>query len=353
MNKLIYILLIFLAIETGARAQKPKTDAYGAYSWSYGVVDTTQTNTMLGMKYPRSAYAERLLKKREKLKLTPRENRVLIKFYNGKDLTPAENIILKKALRKQEKRDKLVYKYTLDTLRRNAKINPELSPYEKRLLDKEKDSSQTLSPSEQKALRLIHRHQANLEKIKRRQTLTPQDSALLLKANNDSARLSLGEKIKLISLKQKQKRIHNIRVAKMAQQGFPTPVKVTGFQKVIQSVKFFNPRNRPSSYIRKAHHLDKKYSLSPAEQEAYNKMRSGVPLLTLKEKYLAQKAYYKVTKYQEQKHKLNQKYFWSMQDKEVKKRHKKHLKQNTHRYQRRKVFRLFNNLKQTLKRLLS
>ena len=356
MNKLIYILFVFLTIAKflSAQNQGQETDIYGAYPWSYGVrsLDTNE-NAMLGMHYPKTAYAEKLIRKREKLKYTPKERQVLIKFYAGKELTPAENAILKKALRKKEKRDKLIYKYTLDTLRRNAKINPELSPFEKDLLAKEKDSTKTLTPSERQALRVIHNHQKKLEKIKRRQTLTPTDSAILLKSNSDSTRLTMGEKLKLLQIKQKQKRIEKTRINRMAGQGYPTPVKVGATQALAQNLNIFNPRRRPSSYLRKIHKLEKKYSLSPEEQQAYHKMRSGVPMQSFKEKYLANRAYSKLEKYKHKKAKLDQEYFWSMQDKEVKKRHKKHLRQNTHHYRKRGIYRAFENLRQTLKRLLS
>ena len=352
MSKLIYILFIFLTITAPGFTQKPKTDFYGAYPSSYGT-PAADTNQMLGMHYPKTAYAEKLLRKRTKLNYTPKERQVLIKFYAGKELTPTENLILKKALRKQQKRDKLIYKYMLDTLRRNTKINPQLSKYEKQLLDKEKDSSASLTLAEQKALRLVHRHQKNLQRIQKRQTLTSQDSSLLLKASSDSARLRLGEKIKLLQIKQKQKRIENLKLNRMANQGFPTPIKVSATQRILRKINILNPRNRPSSYLRKAHNLEKKYKLSQQERDAYNKMKSGYPLLSFKEKYLANKAYYKLEKYKQKKHKLDQKYFWSMQDKQVKKRHRQHLQQNTRHYRKSSIFRALQNLRQTLKRLLS
>ncbi len=352
MNRLIYILFIFLAIATAGIAQNTKTDYYGAYPSSYGT-PTTDTNQMLGMHYPKTAYAEKLLRKRTKLNYTYKERQVLVKFYAGKELTPAETLILKKAMEKQQKRDKLIYKYMLDTLRRNTRISLKLSHYEKLLLNKEKDSSASLTLAEQKALRLVHRHQKNLQRIQKRQTLTPQDSSLLLKARSDSARLRLGEKIKLLQVKQKQKRIEKLKLNRMANQGFPTPIRVSAPQKILRTINFLNPRKRPSSYLRKAFNLEKRYTLSQQERDAYNKMKSGVPLLTFKEKYLANTAYYKLEKYKQQKRKLDQKYFWSMQDKQVKKRHRQHLHQNTRHYRKSSIFRALQNLRQTLKRLLS
>ncbi len=352
MKKAVYIFF-FLIIFFTLHGQSQNTDFYGALPSSYGVIDTSGKSGMTGIAYPRSAYTEHMLKKVKKLLLTKKEREIVAKYSMGKDLSPTERIILKRALRKMEKLNELRTKYIMDTLRFASKHSFKLSPAEEEILKKAQDSGAVLTPSEKKLLKMVKRHQKNLEKIKKSHTISDQEKALLEKAKRDSAHLTLKEKIQLLKIKQKQRRIQNIHYRQLAMSGQPIPVKPSLPQRIGMKINIFNPRTRPSSYIRKAHRLEKRYKLSDKEQEAYNKKISGVPLLTFKEKFLATKAMIKKTKYETKKHQLDQKYFWSLQDKETRKRHRQHLKQSRKKYFWHNLGKKLRNLEQTLKLLLS
>ncbi len=352
MKKAVYIFFL-LSIFFSIHGKSQQTDFYGALPSSYGIMDTTGKSGMTGIAYPRSAYTESMIKKIKKLKLTKKEELVLLKYSSGQQLTPGETLVMKRALRKKEKLRKLKTKYQMDTLRFATKHSFELSPAEEDILKKAQDSGVVLTPSEKKLLKMVQRHQKNLEKIKKSHTVSEEEKALLEKAKRDTAHLTLKEKAQLLKIKQKQKRIQNIRYRQLAMSGQPIPVKPSLPQRIGMKINILNPRTRPSSYIRKARKLEKKYKLSDKEQMAYNKKISGVPLLTFKEKYLATRAMAKKTKYETKKHKLDQKYFWSLQDKDTRKRHRQRLKQLRKRYFWNNLDKKLRNLEQTLKFLLS
>ena len=76
-------------------------------------------------------------------------------------------------------------------------------------------------------------------------------------------------------------------------------------------------------------------------------------MFSLKDKYLAYRAYNKLQKYKRKKYKLDQKYFWSLQEKQVKQRHRHDIRRDKQSYDKRIIIRMLRNIEQTLKHLLS
>ena len=353
MNKLIYILILFTAINFNIYSQNNKTDFYGAYPSSYGINADSSLISSIGIQYPHSAYTEKLLKKKKRLSYTQKERIVLIKFYTGKELTSKEKFIPKKALKKKQKLDKLIYKYTLDTLKHSINTKTQISEYQKLLLQKAQKNPHSLSPTEEKVVKQIQKQQKKLEKASKRYSLNSYDSLLIRKSRLDTAHLTIKEKIRLIKIKSKKKHIEKRKLERLSQQGYPVPIRPKTSTLLIEKLNIFNSKNRPSKYIRKVKKLRKKYTLTPAQIQAYNKMKSRVPLNSVKEKYLAKRAYNKQEKFKQKKYKLDQQYFWSLQDKETIKRHKKNLKKTHRNYSKQTLFRNIQNLRQILKKLIS
>ncbi len=349
MKKILYILfsLIFVINCSFAQKNKPSTPP------ELHKNAQKQSNNLV-LSYPPNKYTERIYKKLQKTKLTKKEQLVLVKAsLTNKPLTPFEKFIYLRAIRKIKKRKQILLKYIMDTTLFKLQSTANLTQAEKKILQLAKDSSFAPNPVQKAILNSANKKLKKLNKLKKKYTLSPEEKKLLEKEKiaNDSIKLSLYDKIKLFFIHQKLKRIEKLKLIKGLNQGDWIPVKV--HRPINLALKFkMRGKNKPSSFYRKLQHLAEKYKLSSAEQKALSDYKQN-RFLTPKEKRLAYRAETKKWKFQHKFQKLNQKYFLSFQDHSTKKRIKSYRKHSKINMLKTNTVRFFNNIKDTLKRLLS
>ncbi len=328
MKKLIYIIIINLTFFN--LFAQDRTDKYGALPESYGIVEKPQNQSYISPQYvqnlyhgitgariPKTAYEEKILRKMLHTRLTKNELKVLTKKNTlHQKLTFFEQITYLKAKYKINRRQKILYKFALDTAKFSSKTTKNLTPAEQQILKKAADSTQQLTKTELKILKRAKRKQKRLQKLQEKYTITPEDKLLLEKAKNDSVKLTLKEKIRLYKIHQKQKRIEKNKLQKMAKSGDWTPEPVTKTKTPIFNISF-SAKKRPSSYIRKIRRLQQRYKLTEDEINALNIVKSQSA--TKKDKILAKRARYKQWRYQTKVRKIKHKYFLKLQTKEQRK----------------------------------
>ncbi len=329
MKKLIYIIIVNL-IFFNLFSQESKTDKYGALPENYGIVEKPVKQSYISPQYvknlyhgftgarvPKTAYEERILRKMLHTRLTKKELLVVIKKNKlGQNLTFFEQIIYLKAKYKINRRQKILYKFALDTSKFMSKTTSNLTPAEKQVLKKAQDSTQTLSKLDKKILKRALKKQKRLKRLQQKYTITPEDKLLLEKAKSDSVKLTLKEKIKLYKIHQKQKRIEQRKLQKMAKGGDWTPQPVTKTKTPIFNISF-SAKKRPSSYVRKIRRLQQRYKLTEEEINALNIVKSQSA--TKKDIILAKRARKKQWRYQTKVEKLKHKYFLKLQTREQRK----------------------------------
>ncbi len=329
MKKILYILIINL-IFFNLSGQESKTDKYGALPENYGIIEKPKNQSYIspqyvknlyrgftGAKIPKTAYEEHILRKMLHTRLTKKELLIFIKKEKlNQPLTFFEQITYLKAKYKINRRQKILYKFALDTSKFASKTAQNLTPAEIQVLKKAQDSTQTLTKIEQKTLKRALKKQKRLKKLQQKYTLTPEDKLLLQKAKTDTVKLTLKEKIKLYKIHQKQKRIEQRKLQKMAKGGDWTPKPVTKTKTPLFNLNF-SSKKRPSSYVRKIRRLQQRYKLSEDEINALNIVKSQSA--TKKDIILAKRARKKQWRYQTKVEKLKHKYFLKLQTKEQRK----------------------------------
>ncbi len=330
MKKTLYILLLLLALHGFAQ----QTDRFGATQGNYGTVHKPQNKSYLsqneaelfkgitGSKVPKTVYEERIMNKLIRTRLTRKEAKVWTKKeVLGQQLSGFETVYYWSAKRKVKKRAKILNKFQIDTTRFKSRTTAQLTPSEQRVLQKAQDTSSVLSPQEQKILKRALKKKKKIRRQQERYTITEEDKMLLEKKHNDSVKLTLKDKYKLWQVERKKKRIQKRKLEEAAASGAWTPVKVRKTPKVWTNLTM-GSKKRPSKYMRKYQHYQKKYKLTPEEKEALNKANGGVAL-TAKDRVLAARAQKKQWKYKYKVEKLKEKYYLKLQNKQT----RKHLKQ--------------------------
>ncbi len=224
----------------------------------------------------------------EKYDLTPKQQKVVKKKeQDSTDLSFKEKIIYWKAKKNKKKKEKYLAKYT--------KI--ELTNSEKKLLEKEKANPDSLSKEQKKELKEIHKKEKHNDKVEDRIRIYRNDSVY-------------------------------------ARGGY-VPVKPKKFSlKKIFSRKS-KPKQKPSSFVKKQRRINKRYSPTTKQMEAYNKRKSGMKL-GLINRYRARRAAVKKYKHKVKTQELQEEEYQKVQHKKTRKKLKKMEKKTKKRDRKRR-----------------
>lgn len=164
----------------------------------------------------------------------------------------------------------------------------DLTIKERDILDKKDKQNEELTPEEEKIYKKAIRKQAKLNKLKQKYQkiqLTEDEENLLKKSRRNINSLTPEEKNQLDEIKKKQK--HNDKIdQKIRTQAIdsayktgdwlPTTPKKYRWLNLLP--KFKQTKERPSSYVRKMRRYNRLYSLTDNEKIALNNRNSGVKM---------------------------------------------------------------------------
>lgn len=319
-------------------------------------VDSTVTQDSLkvgehffyeGFKLPATRGEEIAIRKARRYTLTTKEYIILSRYNKGKPLKFWQRLQVPFIKRKKKKYDKIISKKSNSTISGSApnKKRYTLSIKEQELINNTDTSNLT---KQQKRLRQkALKKQARIAKYKEKhqQTkLTEEQQTIINKGNKDKKLLTKEErktyrKLKPIDRKnkriKKQRQQMKIDSALAAGAWLPVEPKKHPLKTLWHNLK--NPKQRPSSYVKKLKRIEKRYKLTPEEQQAWNMYKSHVGI-SKKTKKLAYRAYYKLhTKYEKEK-KVKHKEFMKLQPRQTRKNLKKKNRQTN-----KKVKKFFNH----------
>jgi hypothetical protein len=285
-----------------------------------------------GFKPPTTKKEERIRKKALRISLSTKEVIILSRKERGKELKFFEKLRYPFIKRKKDKIDKL--QAQADGMKfgsqdssgnqmpgyvQNSKY--QLTIKEKEVLNK-KNSNDSLTIEEEKIYQKAIKKQKKQEKLKQKyeKDVVSDDEEQLLRNSRkyqykDSITDAQKDQIKDIKRRKKHndrinKKIRNYQIDSAYNSGGYLPKLPLKYRLKNMLPRFAPASKRPSSFIKKMRRLNRRYTLTDKEKEAYNQKKGGRPLglfdqirankaatkmylLTLKGKKLLKKQYYK------------------------------------------------------------
>jgi hypothetical protein len=277
-----------------------------------------------GFHPPLTKKQERAMRKARRLFLSNKQKAVIYRKESGHDSVFWDNFRYPFLKHKQKKLNELLTKsgYKKDSSAGPAymrKANKyKLTIEEQDLIQRSKDSTQTLTPEEQKKLKKALAKEKKYQKYKQKYTIhkfTKEETDLLRKNPKSLSKEQLKELKKLKKIQKQNERrknkIHKFKIDSAVQAGGWMPVQ----EKKFSLKNLFSPRRhspRPSSYVRKLRRYERRYKLTEKEKQAYNKYKSGA-FMKPYERKLANRAWRKMWEKKEKIKKLQHKEYMKMQ----------------------------------------
>lgn len=295
-----------------------------------------------GFNFPKTKMEEKARKKALRLSLSRKEMMIYLKKENGKKLNFWQSIRYPSIKHRKKKLEKLQAKYKAQTDPSNAQPGYVGDKYNLTIKEKEimerKEKNDSLSAKELKIYNKAIKKQEKKEKLLKsfeKKSFTDQEEAVKNKAKINVHLLSPEEKETLKQIREKEaynqkvdkKRI-NYQTDSVYNAGGYIPKLPFKYRikKLLPSFKK-NPQ-KPSSYMRKVNRLQRIYAITEEDKELIGQYKSGQALTPI-QKLKAERASTKSYNLNEELKILNKKYYLRYQPKESRKLIKKSLRKKS------------------------